>query len=316
MTERVVIFTGYKCNNHCRFCCAGHKRQIGNLSTIQIKRALEDARKNKATYVDFIGGEATIRKDIFELVRYAKELGYDTIKTTTNGRMYSYKWFAKIIVEEGLNGCIFSIHGHNAELHDYLTRSKGAFEQAMQGIRNLQKLGVYVETNTVIARPNYKFLPKVEELFIGLGIDNSEFVWLDTDPSGYAFTDFEGMVVTLTEMEPFLHKTLDIGRKHNIKHIAANYVPLCYMQGYENHVVNLFFEPEEIEHRAKDFVDLDVVKHRKQLARVHGPQCMECKYRNICEGIWKQYANKLGFKELRAIKGEVIKNNEELMKTV
>lgn len=312
MTERVVIFTGYNCNNNCRFCCAGHKRDLGNQSTSEIKKCMDEARENGAEYVDFIGGEATIRRDIFKLVAYAKEIGYETIKTTTNGRMYSNKEFSKKIVDAGLNGCIFSIHGHNSELHDDLTRVPGSFEQAIKGIKNLQELGVYVETNTVISKPNYKFLPEIQQFFVEIKVDNSEYVFLDPDPSGYAYTYFDEMVVKYSDMEPYLHKALDIAIKNNVKHAVTQYVPLCFMKGYEKHIGELFFEPEHIEHRAPEFVDLNVVKHRQEVARVKGPQCDDCKYVNICEGIWKQYAKKVGVGELVPIKGKIIESKQEL----
>lgn len=313
MTDRVVVITGYMCNNFCRFCYVADKRNyLKDKNTEQIKNDLDNGRKNGATYVDFIGGESTIRKDILELISYAKELGFKTIKVTTNGRIFYYKDFAKKMVDNGLNGAIFSIHGHTAELHDFQTRSPGSFKQATQGIKNLQELGVYCETNTTISKLNYNFLPDMERLFIKLGIDNSEFIFCD--PHGNACEYFDQIVPYYSEIESYVHNAINIGIENNVRHIMVNYIPFCFMQGFEKHIGEFFITDLKIEHRGVDFIDLDNKITRRTEARLKGPQCKKCRFDPICEGIWKEYAIRRGFSELKHIIGIPIKNLEDFKK--
>jgi MoaA/NifB/PqqE/SkfB family radical SAM enzyme len=121
--KRVDIKTGFNCNNHCRFCVQGNKRTLyGSKTTEEIKKILQEAREDCDSVV-FTGGELTIREDIIALVSYAKKLKFETIQMQTNGRMFCYKEFCDEIIAAGANEFSPAIHGHTAELHDYLTCS-------------------------------------------------------------------------------------------------------------------------------------------------------------------------------------------------
>ena len=95
--KRLDLKVGYTCNNNCRFCVVADKRKFGDLTTKELKKQMEEGRKTCEDIV-FTGGEPTIRKDIFELVRYAKKLKFDTIQIQTNGRMFASKKFCEKII--------------------------------------------------------------------------------------------------------------------------------------------------------------------------------------------------------------------------
>ena len=300
MQIKTSIIMGYSCNNNCRFCYdGGHKRTLPDMTTQQVKRELLAARKRGSTFVDLLGGEPTIRKDIIELVRYAKNLGFGTISITTNGKMFYYMDFARRMLDAGLNSAVFSIHGHTPELHDYLTRSRNSYLYAAQGIRNLKKLSkdIYICTNTVIIRDNYKHLPQIAENNIRLGADGMEFIFIH--PRGNALKHFDDIVPTLTEIMDYLKPTVDAGLRHGIKHTQIRYVPMCYML-FNLRQLSEFDARRRMkeQHIGPEFRDLEVEKNRVQNGRVKGPQCAACKYFNICEGIFNEYAEKRGFEEL------------------
>jgi len=300
--KKVAIITGYTCNNNCRFCYDANKRKqnIRDLTTFGVKEKLIEARKRGCDYVDFLGGEFTIRHDALELVKFAKRLGFETISITTNGRMFSYKKIAKKFIDAGVNSIIFSVHGHNAKLHDFQTRVLGSFEQLMEGIKNIKELGLPLFTNTTITRLNYKEFPKIAEFLVELGIVNAEFVFVD--PTGNAFDDFYEIVPKISEAAPYIRRGLDVGIKNNIRHWHIRYVPLCYFQGYEDYISELQPAFEKEEHYGPEFTNLDVDNSRKAIARVKALQCVNCDYVNKCEGVWKVYAEKYGLDELKPIK--------------
>lgn len=304
VTRKLSLILGYECNNNCRFCYCGDKRfdkKIKPKTTEEAKKELKEGIERGCNFVDFLGGEPAIRKDIFELVGYAKKLGFPTIGMTTNGRMFYYKDLAKKIIDCGLNHVIFSIHGHNAKLHDHLTMSPGAFKQATAGMKNVKEINpdIYLCTNTVIVRPNYKYLPQIAENNIKLGADACEFIFIH--PRGNAYKNFEEIVPTLTEVVDYIPKTIIVGKSHNIDHFVMRYIPLCYMMGvgYESYLSE--YESKDRlkeEHVGPEFRDLDVEEGRRTHGRVKGKQCEACKYYNICEGVFKEYAEKRGFEEL------------------
>jgi len=300
MEIKTSIILGYECNNNCRFCYCGSKRNKFRPSTTsEIKFKLKQARERGSTFVDFLGGEPTIRKDIIELVKYARTIGFETISFTTNGRMFSYENFVKKILDAGLNSVIFSIHGHTPELHDYLTRSLGSFKQLCRGMKNFRKFDkdVYICTNTTIVKPNLKFLPKIAENNIQLGADGCEFIFVH--PRGNALKNFEEMVPRLGELIDVIPETLYVGIKHDIKHFVVRYIPFCYLLGFEKFLSE--FEQRNVlkeEHIGPEFEDLEVERGRIKYGRVKGPQCFGCKYFRVCEGIFKEYAERRGFDEL------------------
>ncbi len=300
MEVKTAIALGYRCNNNCRFCYAAEKRdRFKAMSTEQVKAFLERGRERNSTFVDFLGGEPTIRKDIIELVKFAKDLGYKTISFTTNGRMFSNKEFAKKITDAGLNSVVFSIHGHNAELHDYLVRVNGAFAQLTEGMKNFRKFApkAYVCTNTVMLKQNLSFLPLIAENSARLGANGMEFIF--PHPQGNALKHFDELVPRLTDLIEVIHETVDVGTRNGIKHCVMRYVPMCYMLGCLNNLSEFIARDVlKEEHIGPDFENLDVENSRRELARVKGPQCAGCKYFNICEGIFKEYAVKRGFEEL------------------
>ena len=300
--KKTVIFVGYECNNNCIFCINWDKRNIQSRTTSEIKKEMIGAKNRGSTYLEMIGGETTIRPDIVELISFAKDLGFRTIMMATNGRMYSYKKVAREIIEAGLNSIVFSIHGHNANLHDSLTQAKGSFEQLKKGIENVKEMGLKnIGSNTTIIKQNYKKLPEIGELIYNLGIRNSEFIFVDPT-YGAAFNFFDKLVPKISQVAPFVHRCLDIGKKNNVAHWHVRYVPLCYFTNYLDQVSELQeVKTFKTEHIAPDFYNPHAEEARKNIGRAKTKRCEGCSLYNECEGIWKEYLKHYGDKELNKI---------------
>ncbi|MCD6367902.1 MAG: radical SAM protein, partial [Candidatus Aenigmarchaeota archaeon] len=179
MLNKVEIVVGFLCNNNCMFCSVGNRNF--NKSTEQIKMDIDRAVKENPNEINFTGGEPTIRKDIFELVKYASEKVSD-VRITTNGRMLSKKSFTKKIVKSGLTGAIFSIHSPYPKVHDYLVQVNGAFIQAINGLKNLKKFTDKIDVNIVINNLNYRSLHKLTEmLFSKYNVRSICFIYPDID---------------------------------------------------------------------------------------------------------------------------------------
>ena len=302
--KKLVLVTGYSCNNNCRFCYDSNKRNIPDKKTRELILELFQARKLGCNYVDFIGGEVTIRKDIFTLIKKAKEIGYERICLTTNGRMLSYKPFLKKLIDNGLNSIIFSIHGSNAESHDFQTRIPGSFNQLIKGLENAQeeakRKNIQVGSNTTITRLNYKELPQIGEFLVSKELKNSEFIFVD--PTGEAKNNFKEVVPRITELSPYIKKLLDIGIKNKIQHCHVRYFPFCYVNGYENYISEKTSPFQREIHLGPEFKNYDVDKSRKDVSKTKSPTCKDCKFNDFCEGVWKEYAKEYGLNELRPIK--------------
>lgn len=301
--KKTVIITGYGCNNRCRFCIDADKRNLVEKTTQDIILEMMHARKRERTYLEIIGGEQTLRPDLAYLIRSAKELGFNDVVMTTNGRMLAYKDYAKKLIDAGITSIIFSIHGYSVKLHDSLTQADGSFKQLLAGIKNIKSLGfLKIGSNTTIVKQNYRFLPKIGRFIYDLGIRNAEFIFVDPTEGG-AQNDFEKLVPRISEAAPYIKKCLDITRNNNIPHWHIRYVPLCYFIGYEDQISELHETKNfQTEHLAPDFINLYIEKSRQEIGRYKAKRCSLCRYYDICEGIWKEYIHHYGDSELVPVK--------------
>lgn len=296
MGRRLDLKTGFRCNNNCRFCVQAHKKKYGNRNTEELLNELKEGRKT-CDQVVLTGGEVTLRDDLFQLINYAKKLGYKNIQLQSNCRMLYYKDYCKRLIIAGVNEFSPALHGHTAELHDYLTRSKGSFRQSTQAIKNLSELGQRIITNSVVVKPNYKYLPDLAKLLVELGVFQYQMAFMHA--VGNAWENFDEMMPRVSKAAPYIHKALQIGIENNVK-CMAEAMPFCVMQGYEEYCSEHFIPASEI--RDLDAYDSDFEKTRKTQGKIKFEKCRECKWDKICEGPWREYPEKLGDEEFQPVK--------------
>jgi MoaA/NifB/PqqE/SkfB family radical SAM enzyme len=300
--KKTTLITGYSCNNRCRFCIYAHKKTIADKTTQQLFKEMSAAREQGGEHLVFVGGEPFIRGDIIDLIKEAKNLGFKNIIAATNGRMFAYKGFAKKVVDAGLTELYFSIHGHNARLHDSLTRVKGSFDQALLGLHHVRRAGLgNLGTHTTIVKPNYRHLPQIGRFLYGLGIKSADFVFVDPNYGG-AYENFDELVPCLSEVVPYVKKALDFVQGKLIDHWAVRYIPVCLLKGYDHYVSDIKdLKKVHTEHIGPDFIDLHVEKTRRESWRMKSERCSPCQHFYDCEGIWKEYERRLGDTELESV---------------
>jgi MoaA/NifB/PqqE/SkfB family radical SAM enzyme len=294
-----MLDLGPSCNSNCIFCFVAKER--ADMTTREAMVQLSSSRSSGASEVVLTGGEPTIRKDIFEIISCAKSLGYRLIQLQTNARMLSYPEFAERLIKAGVNEVVPAIHGHTAKVHDYLVRSKGAFVQAIKGIKNVVDKGVYILTDTVIVKQNYKFLPDITKFLYDLGVDQVQLSFVH--PLENALRNFDVVVPRISAVQEPLRSSIDIAHELG-KPLTVEGVPFCFLRGAESHAVETHLPQTEV--RDREHTDEDLAKIRKNEEKTKGPRCRNCKYNPICEGIWKEYAEKFGFEELVPVVGEPI----------
>jgi MoaA/NifB/PqqE/SkfB family radical SAM enzyme len=269
---KVVLFTGYACNNNCAFCIDADKRELPQKSTAELLREAARARNKGAYILEIIGGEATIRPDFCRVVAAAKKLGIPQVSCATNGRVFADPAAARRIVRSGIDALIFSVHGPTAKLHDALTRAPGSFAQLRRGLKNLRALGFNrISGNTTVVRQNMAALPDLARFYIRNGIRNVEYIFVDPNYGGDQW--------------------------------KARYVPLCHFKGCLDQISEI--NERELfltEHWAPDFVNRDAIGSRAAVGRHKTARCRGCRLYPVCEGIWAEYLRVYGDAELKPVK--------------
>ncbi|MBR9679989.1 MAG: radical SAM protein [Candidatus Altiarchaeota archaeon] len=291
---------GYSCNNFCKHCVQGEKRyKLKNKTTQEIKGELEHAYSKKIRELVFTGGEASIRPDIVELVGHASKLGFKTIQVQTNGRMFASKKFADAMIEAGMNEFSPALNGHLPELHDFLSSVPGAWKQTVQGIKNIREYDIQIVTNTVVSKPNYRFMSRIAELLIGLGVNQYQLAFVH--PAGRAWDDFDSIVPFVSLAAPHIHKGLQVGMDASIKTMAEA-MPFCQMKGYEQQVSEFYIPPSDVYESGFKIEKWE--NWRKTEGKWKGESCKDCAFYDLCEGPWIEYVKKRGAEEFVPILGK------------
>lgn len=305
--KRIDLKIGFSCNNRCRFCIQGNKREkFPDKSTEEIKEILR-REKSEAQGVVFTGGEPTLRPDkLLEWVEYARELGYEIVQIQSNGRTFSSKKYCKKLVEAGANEFSPALHGSNPKIHDYLTRASGSWEQTTRGIKNLRALDQYILTNTVVTKPNYRDLPNLAQLLVDLGVDQFQFAFMHINRVIASDSELiEEIVPRKSKVEPYLKQGLQIGIDADVE-VMAEAFPYCFMEGYEEYLSQPKMPEADV--FDADFVVEDYGDYRRNEGKAKAPKCEKCKYYKVCEGPWKEYPEIFGWEEFEPVEGEKIEN--------
>jgi len=178
-TQRPIVVWNCtrKCNLRCVHCysSAGDKDPAEILTTRQAKSFIHDLADFGVPVVLFSGGEPLLRKDIFELANFASQHGIRTA-LSTNGTLITEQEAEKI-KNAGFAEVGISLDGIGAK-NDRFRGKKGAFEEALQGIRNSVSLGLRVSLRMTITPSNFMDMPAVFDLAEKEGVERVCFYHL------------------------------------------------------------------------------------------------------------------------------------------
>ncbi|MBC2710736.1 MAG: 12,18-didecarboxysiroheme deacetylase [Desulfosarcina sp.] len=152
-----------KCNLKCVHCYAhATEESVANeLSTDEGKALLDDLAQFGAPVILFSGGEPMVRKDLPELAAYAVEKGMRAV-ISTNGTLIT-PGMAKTLKSIGLSYVGISLDGMK-EINDKFRGVSGAYDKALEGIRNCQDAGIKVGLRFTINKFNVDEIPAIFDL--------------------------------------------------------------------------------------------------------------------------------------------------------
>lgn len=133
---RVFIDITYLCNLRCKHCFTDSKnRKNDELTTQEIFSLLDQMHHVGSFLLSIAGGEPLLRKDLFEIIAYAKKQFIDVSMTTNALRITED--MAKKLHDLQLRTITVSIDGIEKN-HDSI-RGSGKFHQAIENIKLLRK---------------------------------------------------------------------------------------------------------------------------------------------------------------------------------
>lgn len=155
-----------RCNARCEHCgsSCGNKVVTDEIEAEYLKKALKEiADKYKASDIllNVTGGEPLLRKDLFELMEYATNLGFGW-GITTNGMLIDKK-MAEKLEKYKLDTISISIDGLK-ETHESFRKVPNSFEKIINAIKLLQK-NKYLQCLQITTVANKKNFHELEDLY-------------------------------------------------------------------------------------------------------------------------------------------------------
>ena len=168
------------CNYHCSYCIfsSESKKYENELTTNEVKKAIQDLKQNNFSYIKFTGGEPFVRKDMIEILKYASKLGFD-MDISTNASLITSE-IAKKLKEINFPMVHVSLDGYDKESHEYV-RGKNTFEPTLRGIRNLTENNIYTRIGTVIYKKNENNLGDIIKLSSKLNANEIIFSFMEAN---------------------------------------------------------------------------------------------------------------------------------------
>ncbi len=143
------------CNFKCGYCLPNGYQVDKNdnrkfLHLDEIKRLAIVFSKLGVSKIRITGGEPTVRKDFFEIIKILKQVGIKKVSITTNGYHLDKK--AQMLVNSGLNGINISIDSLDRNTFKTIT-SHDRLPEILRGIQNLQDLNFdNIKINAVLLK--------------------------------------------------------------------------------------------------------------------------------------------------------------------
>lgn len=184
----------YRCPLQCPYCSnpLDFARQDQELTTEQWIEVFRQARAMGSVQIGFSGGEPLTRKDLPELIRAARDLGFYTNLITSGIGLTESKLDA--FSEAGLDHIQISFQASDEVLNAALAGNKKAFQQKLAMARAVKARDYPMVLNFVLHRHNIDQIDKIIELCIELDADDVELATCQF--YGWAFLNRQGLLPT------------------------------------------------------------------------------------------------------------------------
>jgi radical SAM protein with 4Fe4S-binding SPASM domain len=156
----------WRCNERCVHCYLDHDGR-GEMTPAEIDALLPQLAEAGVFFLTLSGGEPLLRKDLFDILRHARELTLN-VKVKTNAILIRERE-AALMRDLGVDNVQVSIYSHREEVHDAITKARGSLARSTRAIRLLVSEGLKVTIAHVMMRNNRGDYPAVRELAQQLG---------------------------------------------------------------------------------------------------------------------------------------------------
>ena len=258
------------CNNKCKFCMVKGEIEKSTHQDIEaILKTIENMSKHER--LDLFGGEPTLYPHFWDILEYAS-LNKLRISIATNCRSMSDITFTKRLRMFQPIEIRTSLYGHEARTHDYYTGKNRSFQETIQGINNLCKIGMNPLVNIVILEKNVNFLLEMIQLLHENGVHSIKL------SSVYGGSEVNDFLIDFNQVRDNIIKALFLMSNMGLS-IQIEKTPFCVAPPF----INLFIPETDPE-----------MKQSSRRNYTYAAICDSCKIKSACLGILSEYQKKFG----------------------
>lgn len=225
--QEVILEVTANCNFNCEGCFnkntfAQEGRNIEEMSREYIKEIIDNVAKAGIPKIRFSGGEPLLRKDLLELLKYAKSKKL-IVWMNSNATLITEEKAKEL--KPYIDNILVSLNGYDDETDGKWTCTPNSFSRKVQGIKILQEQGIDVRCGTVATPDNIIHLEKIHTVVKKLGVKQ----WEVYRP---IYKDMKSLDIR-TLYNKLVNITLETGQWHPI----GNIIPLCSMNSKQLHIL-------------------------------------------------------------------------------
>lgn len=292
------VVLGYDCNLACSYCTITDEMRQRALPTARVAREIDRAAARGFKDVAFTGGEPTIHRDLPALVKLAKRRGFDHVKVASNGLRFAHAAYLDHLIACGVDRFNVSLHAFSDAAYEQTVQREGTAELRRAALQNLVARGLDPVADLILKEDTYRDVRAWIADVAGLGVRRFA-LWLVslTDKN----RENPWQLPRLSDVAPHVMGAFDDARREG-REVVALHIPRCFLPGYEDHV----------RHPGDDLVtvvtpdDVFDLKDSRLAGGVKPEGCAGCRYAAACPGLRRDYIEKFGGGEVRAVNPVVL----------
>lgn len=178
-----------RCELRCRHCrgAARDCDYTGEFTTEECFETIDALAACSRPMIILTGGEPLMRDDIFDIARYATDVGCRTVLATC-GHLLTNEVTQKLKAS-GVMAVSLSLDAATAEAHDTFRGVDGAYEKTIVATGHLNAAGILFQINTTVSKLNVDDLSKILDKAVALGAVTMDFFFLVPTGRGSEIAD-------------------------------------------------------------------------------------------------------------------------------
>ncbi len=272
-----VIHITTACNHRCLFCSRKGDPPESPEEIIEIL-------KNFKYTITIEGGEPTLSKKLFSLIRKAKKEKVREIMLVTNGFSLDRQENVRKMTAAGVDVFNFNFPSHIEKIYNLLTGSKN-FRKTVSAIKNCIDIAGPQKTRLtmVLNSMNYRFLAAYAG-FVKKEFGKIFYCEINMIKVLGSVRKRTWLVPKLADMAPYLDEGFAAFKKLGIKFVSDG-LPLCFMKGSEENNIDACMAASGGLFSASE--------------KAHTPLCTKCLLKKFCPGPRKDYISLYGCAEIK-----------------